>query len=144
MNFHKSYNQILSQQMIKTSSHKQFNSLSHRQVLTSWNLRDKHQPECLPAVLLKSSKSFFFLAQCSHEKHLSAHWCAHTMPTLPAQVVTNPPQGWKLEHSGKAPRGRAERSLVPVYMVSCAGSGTISVWLRRRVELQLAIIFVVD
>lgn len=54
------------------------------------------------------------------------------MPTLPAQVVTNPPQGRELKHSGKAPRGRAEWSLVSVQMVLCAGSGTVSVWLRSR------------
>lgn len=61
------------------------------------------------------------------------------MPTLPAQVVTNPPQGWELKQSGKAPRGRAEWSLVPVQMVLCAGSGTVSVWLRSQGRMLEAV-----
>lgn len=53
----------------------------------------------------------FFLAQPSLEKHLLARRCAQTMPALPAEVVTNLPQGWELKWSGKAPCGRAEWSL---------------------------------
>lgn len=51
----------------------------------------------------------------------------------PLRWLLIPLEGGELRRSGKAPRGRAERwRLVPLHMVHCGGSGTISVWLRSR------------
>lgn len=92
-------------------------------------------PNAYQQSVSKSPKTFFFffLAQSSHEKTSAGSLVVHKQcrrSQLRWLLILL--KGGSSSTAERPPRGRAEWSLVSVQMVLCAGSGTVSVWLRSR------------